>query len=127
MGPAWTTQDHHYQNYYSNNKLVTSSPEKFGTMGVTTGKKMTMISALLGEKLAHLRADLQLGLYRLAHPVHPQIRRIAAQESNIAQKSVATGMVMHSFIPFFLSHMSVLIPFRRHTPLYNMYIGCRVS
>jgi len=90
MGPAWTTQEHHYQNYYSNNKLVTSSPEKFGTMGVTTGKKMTMISALLGEKLAHLRADLQLGLYRLAHPVHPQIRRIAAQESNIAQKSVAT-------------------------------------
>lgn len=118
MAPAWTTQDHHYQNYY-NNKLVTSSPEKFGAMGVTTGKKMTMISALLGEKLAHLRADLQLGLYRLAHPVHPQIRRVAAQESNIAQKSVATGMTMHSFIPTFLSHMSVLIPFRRLQSLYN--------
>lgn len=55
------------------------------------GKKMTMASALFGEKLAHFRADIRLGLYRLSHLSLPKEDRVAAEESNIVQKSVATG------------------------------------
>lgn len=58
--------------------------------GANSGKKVTMASALLGEKLAHLRADIRLGLYKLSHPALPKEGREAAQESNIVQKSVAT-------------------------------------
>jgi len=57
---------------------------------------MTMASALVGEKLAHLRADIRLGLYRLSHPSLAKEDRDAAQESNIVQKSVATGRLPHS-------------------------------
>ena len=59
--------------------------------GANSGKKMTMMNALFGEKLAHLRADIRLGLYKLAHPALPKVDHQVAQESNIVQKSVATG------------------------------------
>ncbi|KAG0581722.1 hypothetical protein M758_3G000900 [Ceratodon purpureus] len=67
--------------------MASKSPTKSGG---GSGKKMTMASALLGEKLAHLRADLRLGLYRLSHPSLPKEDREAAEESTIVQKSVAT-------------------------------------
>lgn len=69
-------------------KMPTVSPLKSGAY---SGKKMTMASALFGEKMAHLRADLRLGLYKLSHPALPKEDREVAQESNIVQKSVATG------------------------------------
>lgn len=54
-------------------------------MGVGSGKKMTMASAQVGEKLAHLRADLRFGLYRLSHPLLAKEEYDAAHESNIVQ------------------------------------------
>jgi hypothetical protein len=73
-----------------------------------------MASALLGEKLAHLRADIRLGLYKLSHPALPKEGREAAQESNIVLKSVATGTLSPTlcqvpgphFISFHLLHVS---------------------
>lgn len=74
--------------------MASGSPSK------SAGKKMTMASALVGEKLAHLRADIRLGLYRLSHPAKED--REAAQESNIVQKSVATGMLAGSLVKWLL-------------------------
>ena len=71
-------------------KMASKSPTKSGG---GSGKKISMASALLGEKLAHLRADIRLGLYRLAHPSLPKEDREAAEVSNIVQKSAATGML----------------------------------
>jgi len=68
-------------------KMASASTTKSGG---NSGKKMTMASALVGEKLAHWRADIRLGLYKLAHPSLPKPDREAAEESNIVQKSVAT-------------------------------------
>lgn len=68
-------------------KMGSGSPAKSGS---SSGKKMSMASAHLWEKLAHLKADISLGLYRLAHPKLPKEDHEVAQESNIVQKSVAT-------------------------------------
>lgn len=93
------SQTHLEQPPSNHKKMVTTTPLKYGNMGVTTGKKMTMAGALIGEKLAHLRADMRFGLYRLSHPLNdPNVRIVAAQESTIAQKSVATGMFVLPFI-----------------------------
>jgi len=62
---------------------------KFGSIGVATGKKMAIASARINEKLAHLSADLRHNLFCV---MHPRVLRLAAKESNIAIKSVATGM-----------------------------------
>jgi uncharacterized protein (DUF39 family) len=61
-----------------------------GSLTKSGGKKITMTSARVAERLAHLRADIRLGLYRLSHPSLAKEEREAAQESNIVQKSVAT-------------------------------------
>lgn len=73
-------------------KMGSGSPAKSGS---SSGKKMSMASAHLWEKLAHLKADISLGLYRLAHPKLPKEDHEVAQESNIVQKSVATGTFFH--------------------------------
>lgn len=62
---------------------------KFGSIGVATGKKMAIASARINEKLAHLSADLQHNLFCV---MHPRVLRLVAEESNIAIKSVATGV-----------------------------------
>jgi hypothetical protein len=67
-------------------KMASVSPTKSGS----SGKKVAMASALVAEKMAHLRADIRLGLYKLSHPSLPKEDHAAAQESNIVQKSVAT-------------------------------------
>lgn len=75
-------------------KMASVSPTKSGS----SGKKVAMASALVSEKMAHLRADIRLGLYKLSHPSLPKEDHAAAQESNIVQKSVATGTVARSFL-----------------------------
>jgi hypothetical protein len=62
---------------------------KFGSIGVATGKKMAIASAIINEKLAHLSADLRHNLFCV---MHPRVLRLVAEESNIAIKSVATGV-----------------------------------
>jgi hypothetical protein len=64
-----------------------SAAPKFGTIGVATSKKMTIVGARFNEKLAHLVADLRHSLFCA---LHPRVIRLAAKESNIAIKSVAT-------------------------------------
>jgi hypothetical protein len=71
-----------------------SAAPKFGTIGVATSKKMTIVGARFNEKLAHLVADLRHSLFCA---LHPRVIRLAAKESNIAIKSVATGMLKLSF------------------------------
>ncbi len=67
-----------------------SAAPKFGTIGVATSKKMAIVGARINEKLAHLGADLRHSLFCA---LHPSVLRLAAKESNIAIKSVATGML----------------------------------
>jgi hypothetical protein len=62
---------------------------KFGSISVATGKNLAIASARINEKLAHLSADLRHNLFCV---MHPRVLRLAAQESNIAIKSVATGV-----------------------------------
>lgn len=71
-------------------RMATVSPTKSGG---NSGKKMTLASALVGEKLAHLRADIRFGLFKLANSKE---EHATAQESNIVQKSVATGTPAHT-------------------------------
>lgn len=84
--------------------MASGSPTK------SAGKKMTMASALFGEKLAHWRADIRLGLYRLSHSTKED--REAAQESNIVEKSVATGTLAYALFIAGCSIIIVLIIFR---------------
>jgi hypothetical protein len=83
---AWT--------YCNMDAVNPSAAPKFGTIGVATSKKMAIVGARINEKLAHLGADLRHSLFCA---LHPSVLRLAAKESNIAIKSVATGMLKLSF------------------------------
>jgi hypothetical protein len=57
--------------------------------GVPKFGSLAIASAIINEKLAHLSADLRHNLFCV---MHPRVLRLAAEESNIAIKSVATGV-----------------------------------
>ncbi len=78
---------------------------KFGSIGVATGKKMAIASAIINEKLAHLSADLRHNLFCV---MHPRVLRLAAEESNIAIKSVATGVsnLMNLDLEFYVTRVA---------------------
>jgi hypothetical protein len=63
---------------------------KLTDMRAGMGRRMSVASAVIGEKMTHLRANLSLGFYRIIHPVHP-VRRVAAQEATKEMKAAATG------------------------------------
>lgn len=63
---------------------------KLTDMRAGMGRRMSVASAVIGEKMTHFRANLSLGFYRIIHPVHP-VRRVAAQEATKEMKAAATG------------------------------------
>ncbi|CAK9192784.1 unnamed protein product [Sphagnum jensenii] len=71
------------------NKLAGGPKTKFTDMRAASGRRMSVAGAKIGEKLAHLRANMGLALYTVAHPIHP-IRRAAAKESAVNTKAAAT-------------------------------------
>jgi hypothetical protein len=74
----------------ADNKIAGSSKMKLTDMSAASGRRMAVAGATISEKLAHMRANMGLGLYTVAHPIHP-IRRAAAKESAMNQKAAATG------------------------------------
>jgi hypothetical protein len=81
---------------------------KLTDMRAGMGRKMSVASAVIGEKMTHLRANLSLGFYRIIHPVHP-VRRVAAQEATKEMKAAATGNVFLTpdFQTFLLSEFLI--------------------
>lgn len=73
----------------ADNKIAGSSKMKLTDMSAASGRRMAVAGATISEKLAHMRANMGLGLYTVAHPIHP-IRRAAAKESAMNQKAAAT-------------------------------------
>jgi hypothetical protein len=71
------------------NKLAGGPKTKFTDMRAASGRRMSVAGAKISEKLAHLRANMGLALYTVAHPIHP-IRRAAAKESAMNTKAAAT-------------------------------------
>lgn len=51
---------------------------------------MSIVDAVISEKLAYLGADMNMGFYTISHPVQP-LRHAAANERVVHVKAVATG------------------------------------
>jgi hypothetical protein len=75
--------------HHDHRRQPAGSVPKFGSIGVATEKNLAIANARINEKLAHLSADLRHNLFCV---MHPRVLRLAAEESNIAIKSVATGL-----------------------------------
>ncbi|KAH8935765.1 hypothetical protein BDL97_17G046700 [Sphagnum fallax] len=73
--------------HHDHRRQPAGSVPKFGSIGVATEKNLAIANARINEKLAHLSADLRHNLFCV---MHPRVLRLAAEESNIAIKSVAT-------------------------------------
>ncbi len=71
------------------NKVI-SPVVKFVDLRAAAGQRMSIVSARMGEKLIHFRANLALGFYRIRHPIHP-VRRFAAAEATKEMKAAASG------------------------------------
>jgi hypothetical protein len=72
------------------NKVFGGPMTKFTDMRAASGRRMRVFGATIGEKMAHFGANMRLGFYVIAHPLHP-IRRVAARESATNKKLAATG------------------------------------
>jgi len=73
----------------ASNKTLGGSEMKFTDMRAASGRRMSVAGAKIGEKFAHLGADMKLGFYTISHPVHP-LRRAAAKERAVNIKAAAT-------------------------------------
>lgn len=71
------------------NKVFGGPMTKFTDMRAASGRRMRVFGATVSEKMAYFRADMGLGFYVIAHPLHP-IRRVAAKESATNKKVAAT-------------------------------------
>ncbi|KAH9553122.1 hypothetical protein CY35_09G102600 [Sphagnum magellanicum] len=71
------------------NKIVGGPMTKFTDIRAASGRRMRVFGATVSEKMAYFRADVGLGFYVIAHPLHP-IRRVAAKESATNKKVAAT-------------------------------------
>lgn len=74
----------------ASNKAVGGPKTKLTDMRAASGRRMSIAGATIGEKFAHFGADVKLGFYTIAHPVHP-LRRAAAKERAVNVKAAATG------------------------------------
>lgn len=74
----------------ASNKALGGPETKFTDMRAASGRRMSVAGAKIGEKFAHLGADVRLGFYTISHPVHP-LRRAAAKERAVNIKAAATG------------------------------------
>jgi len=73
----------------ASNKAIGGPATKFTDMRAASGRRMSIAGATIGEKFAHLGADVKLGFYTISHPVHP-LRRAAAKERAVNVKAAAT-------------------------------------
>lgn len=73
----------------ASNKALGGPETKFTDMRAASGRRMSVAGAKIGEKFAHLGADVRLGFYTISHPVHP-LRRAAAKERAVNIKAAAT-------------------------------------
>jgi hypothetical protein len=71
------------------NKVFGGPMIKFTDMRAASGRRMSVVGATIGEKMAHFGANMRLGFYVFVHPLHP-IRRVAARESATNKKLAAT-------------------------------------
>jgi hypothetical protein len=71
------------------NKVFGGPMTKFTDMRAASGRRMRVVGATIGEKMAHFGANMRLGFYVIVHPLHP-IRRVAARESATNKKLAAT-------------------------------------
>ena len=74
----------------ASNKAIGGPKTKFVDMRAASARRFRVAGAVIGEKFAHLGADMRLGLYTISHPVHP-MRRAAAKERADNVKAAATG------------------------------------
>jgi len=73
----------------ASNKAIGGPATKFTDMRAASGRRMSVAGAKIGEKFAHIGADMKLGFYTISHPVHP-LRRAAAKERAVNVKAAAT-------------------------------------
>jgi len=73
----------------ASNKALGGPEMKFTDMRAASGRRMSVAGAKIGEKFAHMGADVRLGFYTISHPVHP-LRRAAAKERAVNIKAAAT-------------------------------------
>jgi len=73
----------------ASNKALGAPETKFTDMRAASGRRMSVAGAKIGEKFAHLGADVRLGFYTISHPIHP-LRRAAAKERAVNVKQAAT-------------------------------------
>lgn len=74
----------------ASNKVFGGSKTTMTDMRAASGRRMAVVGATVGEKLARFGADVKLGFYTISHPVHP-LRRAAAKERNVNVKAAASG------------------------------------
>ncbi|KAG0601707.1 hypothetical protein M758_11G133800 [Ceratodon purpureus] len=73
----------------ASNKVFGGSKTTMTDMSAASGRRMSVVGAIIGEKFARFGADVKLGLYTISHPVHP-LRRVAAKERNLNVKAAAS-------------------------------------
>lgn len=73
----------------ASNKALGGPKTKFTDMRAASGRRMSIAGANIGEKFAHIGANMKVGFYSLMHPAHP-LQRAAARERAVNVKAAAT-------------------------------------